>query len=298
MIPMVSVVVATYRQEQSLDAALESLMNQTYPNYEIVLVDDNAKPEWNKKVHAIVEKFQTEYPDTEITYIENQQNQGSARTRNIGIKKAKGDYITFLDDDDVYLTEKIEHQVTNMIQEEADYSITDLYLYSEKGKLIDRRIHSYVKETDVRSLTEYHLMHHMTGTDSMMFRKDYIMRIGCFDEIDLGDEFYLMQKAISGDGKFCYIPGCYIKAVVHTGEAGLSSGQNKIDCEMRLYEFKKGYFDRIDRKSRRYIRMRHYAVLAFAELRRRSYLAFFKNAICAALSSPVGCVKLLAARRG
>lgn len=297
MIPMVSVVVATYRQEKSLGAALESLANQMYPNYEIVLVDDNAKPEWNKKVHVIVEQFQTEHPDTGITYIENQQNQGSARTRNIGIEKAKGDYITFLDDDDVYLPEKIEHQVTIMMQEEADYSITDLYLYSEKGKLIDRRIHSYVKKTDVQSLTEYHFMYHMTSPDSMMFKKEYLLRIGGFDAIDLGDDFYLMQKAIWGNGKFCYIPGCYIKAVVHTGEVGLSSGQNKIDCETRLYEFKKGYFDQIDRKSRRYIRMRHYAVLAFAELRRKSYLAFLKNAICAAFSSPIGCVKLLVTRK-
>lgn len=148
---LVSVVVATYRREGDLGRALESLAAQTYPSVEIVLVDDNSDPEWNGKVSRIVNAFRAGHPAMSLTYIANSENQGSAEARNTGITVAKGAYITFLDDDDIYLPEKIEKQVGFMESGGYDYSITDLILYSENGKEIDRRIRTYMSDTSVPS---------------------------------------------------------------------------------------------------------------------------------------------------
>ena len=142
---LVSVVVATYRRETELKNALESLAAQTYPNMEIVLVDDNGISEWNEKVAEIVAAFRSQFPEIPLQYITNTPNQGSAKTRNIGIEAAEGEYITFLDDDDVYLPEKVVRQVAFMEEKGCDYSITDLHLFNEKDQLSDKRIRSYIE---------------------------------------------------------------------------------------------------------------------------------------------------------
>ena len=287
---LVSVVVATYKREESLRKSLKSLVEQTYNDVEIIVVDDNANEEWNKKVKMIVDEISQLHP---IIYIKNKVNKGSAETRNIGIKKATGDYITFLDDDDLYMPNKIKNQVEHMIKSNSDFSITDLELLNENGKRIKTRTREYIKDTSKEALLKYHLMHHMTGTDTMMFKKEYLLKIGCFPGIDVGDEFYLMQRAIEEGGKFSYLPVCDIKAYVHTQTDGLSSGESKINGENALFEFKKKYFNKLDEKSIRYIKMRHYAVLAFAEIRRKKYKQFIRNATKSAISSPIDCIKLI-----
>lgn len=290
---LVSVVVATYRRKEELEKSLESLAKQSYTNMEIILVDDNGDVKWNKIVIDIVDQFQKAYPMASINHIVNSPNQGSAKTRNIGIDAANGKYITFLDDDDIYLPDKVKKQVEFMENGEYDYSITDLVLYNEENKEIDRRVRSYIQETNAESLRMYHLKYHMTGTDTMMVTKEYLAKIGGFAPIDVGDEFYLMQRAIEGGGKFGYLPGCEIKAYVHTGEGGLSSGDGKIKGENALYEYKKKYFQQLKNSDVRYIKMRHYAVIAYAELRRQNYGKFVSNAIRSFVASPFGFFTIL-----
>ncbi|MBQ1183875.1 MAG: glycosyltransferase family 2 protein [Clostridia bacterium] len=291
---LVSVVVATYKREAELKKALESLATQSYSNLEIVLVDDNEDEEWNKRVSEIVHEFKVQFPTIRLNEVVNHLNQGSAKTRNIGIDIANGKYITFLDDDDIYLPDKVKKQVEFMETSDYDYSITDLILYNEEGREIDKRLRSYIKNTSADSLLLYHLKYHMTGTDTMMFKKEYLTQIGGFAPINVGDEFYLMLRAIEGGGKFGYLPGCEIKAYVHTGESsGVSSGEGKIKGENELFDYKKQFFSKLDSSAVRYIKARHYAVLAFAEIRRKKYGAFLKNSFQAFFSSPTACVKIL-----
>lgn len=290
--PIVSIIVATYRRDSTLEKALLSLENQTYKNIEIVVVDDNADDFWNKKVSNIISSIRLKSTKPYI-YMKNQSNKGSANTRNIGIKAATGQYVSFLDDDDIYLPNKINSQVEHMIEKKSDFSLTDLNLYNENDKLVEKRNRNYIKEYDKESLLKYHLMYHMTGTDTMMFKKDYLLEIGGFPSIDIGDEFYLQLKAIDAGGKFSYLPECNVKAYVHTETEGLSSGESKVKGENALFEYKKTYFDKLDIQNIRYIKMRHYAVLAFAEVRRKNYLVFLKNAIYSFSSSPLECIRLL-----
>lgn len=287
MKPLVSVIVPTYRRKDTLRSSLDSLLSQSYSPVEIIVVDDNADIEWNNCVQNIIKG----YPS--VVYICNSKNLGSAESRNIGIRAAKGDYITFLDDDDIYLPEKIDKQLQYMIESGADYSITDLYLYSQKDKLLDKRIRKYIKETDPKALLQYHLMYNMTGTDSMMFRKEYLLNIGCFPPINSGDEFYLMKEAIASGGKFVYVPYCFIKAYVHTGRNGMSSGDGKVSGEKVLYNYKKTFFNEINGKSRRYIKVRHFAVLAYAYLRMKNYALFILYSAVSFAISPISSVKIL-----
>lgn len=290
--PVVSVIVATYMREAELTRALESLATQTYTDFEIVVVDDNANPEWNDRVEAVIQSFRAGHPHIALNYIRNAANQGSAQTRNIGIEVARGEYVCFLDDDDLYLPDRIQNQICPMQEAGADYGLTDLTLYGDDETYIETRTRTYIKATDPQSLLGYHLKYHMTGTDTMMCRRDYLQSIGGFPPIDVGDEFYLMQKAIEMGGKFLYVPTCDAKAYVHTGEGGLSSGQGKIDGENRLFEHKKQYFKSMDRKTVSYIKMRHHAVLAFAYLRMKRYVAVIPETFKSFFAAPIDFFKL------
>ncbi|MFZ2714673.1 MAG: glycosyltransferase family 2 protein [Streptococcus suis] len=294
--PKVSIIVATYRRKEALKRALQSLVEQTYPYIEIIVIDDNANAEWNTQVEKIVNSIKLNNGH-EIIYIKNLSNKGSAETRNTGINQATGEFVTFLDDDDIYLPNKVKKQVEHMTKEGADFSLTDLWLYDEKGKLIEKRVRDYIKDSSSESLMKYHLMYHMTGTDVMMFKKKYLVDIGLFSPINVGDEFYLMQKAIDGKGIFSYLPGCEVKAYVHSETEGLSSGDGKIKGENQLYEYKKKYFDRLTQKEQNYIKMRHYAVLAFAEFRRKRYFYMIKNLCLSLIISPAKLISLFVNRK-
>lgn len=290
---MVSVIIPTYRRDWELERAINSLGIQSYSDFEIIVVDDNCDPVWNRKVRRIVDKCGRGLVKQQIHYVCNPTKMGSATARNTGVKNASGEYITFLDDDDEYLPEKIEHQLTFMEEAGLDYSIMDLDLYFENGRLSEHRNRSYIQRTDMKSLLTYHLMYHMTGTDTIMMRKAYFEKIGGFPPIDVGDEFYLMVRAIEANGKFGYLPVCDVRAYVHVGEGGLSSGEGKIAGQKRLFEYKKRFFHQLDRKSIRYIKMRHYAVLCFAGIRMGNYWLFIKYGFLGFVSAPVQCVQML-----
>lgn len=285
-------IIATYRRAAELERSLVSLAQQTYRNLEVILVDDNANQEWNQKVSDIVERLCSDYSGMDITVIVNKENLGSAKARNVGISCAQGEYISFLDDDDIYLPEKINRQVIYMEKNNLDYSITDLYIYGKNNRLIEQRIRRYIKETTPNALKEYHLMYHMTGTDTLMFKASYLNTLGGFGPDNVGDEYYLVQRAIDAKGKFGYLPGCDVKAYIHTTEGGVSSGDGKIQGENKLYAYKKSYFKDLDAKTKRYIRMRHYAVIAFAEVRRGNIISFLKNVTISIMTSPKQCLKL------
>lgn len=293
MQPLISVVVATYLQDEMLLRALNSLKEQTYKNFEIIVVDDNDDKNFNSRVNDIVTKFRNENEDITLKFIVNNKNLGSAATRNVGIDASSGEYITFLDDDDIYLPENLEKQIENMLKTDADYGITDIKLYNENEKLCDNRERSYIKSTEKEDLICYHLKYHLAGTGTLIFKKDYILKIGKFGSIDFGDEFFLMLKAIENGGKFTYLPGCYVKAYLHYGETGLSNGESKINGENVVFSFKEKYFNRLSEADVKYIKTRHFAVLAFAELRRKKFLNAFINAFKAFSVSPANCIRLL-----
>jgi len=97
---LVTIVIPTYNRGYILSRAIKSVLNQTYQNMEIIIVDDGSKD----NTEEVVKKF----TDTRIQYIRHSENRGLSAARNTGIKNSKSDFVAFLDSDDEYLPEKIE----------------------------------------------------------------------------------------------------------------------------------------------------------------------------------------------
>lgn len=293
--PKVSVIIPTFKRNNTLKRALYSLMNQTYSNIEIVVVNDNEpSSEYSNDVRQVIKEM-TEGRNN-IIYIENKKNIGSAKSRNAGIESSSGEFVTFLDDDDVYTSHKIKRQINFMMENGLEMCFTDLQLNNSNGKMVDFREKKYIKSFDVSSLIRYHLLYNITGTDTFMFKRELIDKIGGFDPIDVGDEFYLMIKTIKSGAKIGYLKGSDVIAYVHNGEGGLSTSEGKIDGENKLYKFKKSFFDFLSNKDIKYINFRHYATLAYVEYKRKNYSAALKNAFYSFKSSPEDVFKECLAR--
>lgn len=99
-IPTVSVVIPTYNRAHLVGRAIQSVLNQTYQDFEIIVVDDGS----TDNTEEVVKSFN----DPRIRYIRHDQNRGGSAARNTGIKMARGEYIAFQDSDDEWLPEKLE----------------------------------------------------------------------------------------------------------------------------------------------------------------------------------------------
>lgn len=279
---LVSVIVPTYKRGEVLARALESLKNQTYKNVEVVLVNDCTEEEWIANVSEVASRYED---SMRLTVIHNNGAHGSAAARDVGISHAKGTYVTFLDDDDYYLPEKIESQLAKMKETDADFSITDIEQYDERGKFVEKRERTYIESTENEALFKYHYLYHLTCTNALMFKKEYLEKIGGFHCADTGDEFFLIEKAIENGGRFAYDKSCYVHTVIHTKEFGVSSGMNKIKGEEQLYLHKKENFHRFSKKEIRQIKVRYKMVVAYAYFRMRKYFPFCKYMMQAVFTS-------------
>lgn len=106
---LVSVVMPTYKRPSMLDRAIESILNQSYKNLELLLVNDNIPgDEFSADLEKRIEKYRS---DPRFRFVTQEKHINGAAARNAGIAKAKGEYIAFLDDDDRWEANKLEKQV-------------------------------------------------------------------------------------------------------------------------------------------------------------------------------------------
>lgn len=128
---MVSIVVPIYNKEKELNKCINSLINQTYKDLEIILVNDGSKD----SSKSICERFLEQ--DYRIKLI-NKENQGVELARITGIKNATGEYITFVDSDDWIPSNSIEHLLNAIEKENADVSFGKYYRVLDKYSLLKK----------------------------------------------------------------------------------------------------------------------------------------------------------------
>lgn len=286
--PLVSVVIPTYKRTvEYVSKAVESVLNQTYKNIEVVVVDDSTEAYEGRKD---TEKYFELLNASNVVYLQNEKNLGGSLSRNRGIENAKGEYITFLDDDDEYKPEKVEKQLRFMREKGYEMTFTDLEIYTPDGKMVDYREFSDVKSFENEALLRYHLQKHLTGTPTFMYKAEKLREIGGFDVVKVGQEFHLMLKSILSGLNIGYLPECYVKAYRHP-DGGISGGINKINGEKALFEFKQKFFSHLNKKEQRFVKFRHHAVLAAGYKRNGMHGKMLGECIKTVLSSPVDFVK-------
>ncbi len=170
-----SIIIPTYKRNEYLPRALDSVLSQK-GDYEVIVVDDNdSDSEYRKNNIKLMEKYKN------VIYLMHQKNKNGAAARNTGIASAKGEYITFLDDDDEFVPSRIEKIIDYINKFNPDF-ICSGYVYKYNNKILKKKI----PDIDInRKKCELELLKAKSffGTGSnIICRKDLIQKINGFDE--------------------------------------------------------------------------------------------------------------------
>ncbi len=174
--PTVSVIVPTYNRAHLLGRALQSIMNQTYKDFEVIVVDDGSID----NTEEIVRSFRA----LGIRYIRHEKNKGEAAARNTGILAAKGEFIAFLDSDDEWLPEKLEKQMAvfqcNSLRVGVVYS--NMCEIERNGKRRIWRSPTFMPDDGHFHRRALNYQVYGIGIGSSIVRKACFEKVGLFDE--------------------------------------------------------------------------------------------------------------------
>lgn len=124
-----SVIVTTYNRPELLKETIQSIINQTYRNFELIVVDNNSNYDFFKLIDG--------FKDSRIKSFQNDNGGIIAINRNYGIKKSKGEFLAFCDDDDMWIPQKLETQVNFLNKNHLDLVYSNTYALYENQKLVE-----------------------------------------------------------------------------------------------------------------------------------------------------------------
>lgn len=130
---LVSVITPVYNTGSVIGKTLESIFNQTYKNIEIVLVDDCS----SDNSQQVIEEYAKNHP--EIVYYRQPTNQGAGAARNKALEIARGQYVAFLDADDLWYPEKTEKQINLLKEKDGAFSYTAIEMIDSDGKVVKKK---------------------------------------------------------------------------------------------------------------------------------------------------------------
>jgi glycosyltransferase involved in cell wall biosynthesis len=166
----VSFIIPTYNRARVIKRSIKSALNQTYRDFEILIVDDGSTDETFDVVKPLVQP-------PRVRYLRHKENKGSQAARNTGIKNARGDYIAFLDSDDTWIPNKTELQLDAIKKRGADYVVLSGIWKIENGakkRFFDKHYEGCV-------YTEL-LANDGPGYGCLLLPRDWLAQIGFLDE--------------------------------------------------------------------------------------------------------------------
>ena len=219
---LVSVVIPTYARPRVLPRALNSVLAQTHEALEIFVVDDNAgNPEAREEVRRVVEGAH----DPRVRLILNERNLGGALSRNAGIARASGEYVSFLDDDDEYCPERIERQLSRFQASE----LPNLALvYCHTVTMISSTETAEEYRNTARGNCVFEGMREcIAATSQWLCRKDALLDVGCFSDVPCKQDSNLLVKLLVHGYSVDYVPGILSKYYRDTGDGISTLGHEK-----------------------------------------------------------------------
>ena len=171
-LPLVSVVIPLYNREKTIQRAVDSVLNQTYENIEVIVVDDCSNDKSIEKLH----KYEK---DGRVRIFYQDKNSGANAARNRGIQEARGEYIAFQDSDDEWLPCKLERQIPFMIKQESFATFCPVQRHYGKAVQTIPNIRGNLSGTEIRNrLRESNII----TTPALVVNKKVVAKIGLFDE--------------------------------------------------------------------------------------------------------------------
>lgn len=239
---MISVILTTYkRSPQMVKRAIDSVVAQSYQDWELLIVDDSPG-DYEKR--SDVEYMVNSFSDARIRYIPLEKNSGGCVARNRGISESKGEYITFLDDDDRYLEYKLEIQHEALKQNQNAGWVSG-FAYSchidEDGNIIDKKLvktqaHGGMVFDDL-------ILDNYIPSVSAMVKREILEKLGGFDEkMPAGQDLDLWLR-VAMESELVVVAEPLICQCIHKGERVTRTPEKKLRAYELILEKYKDYMD-------------------------------------------------------
>lgn len=237
----VSVIIPTYNRADLLRKSIESVQNQTYEEWEIIIVDDCSTDG--------TEQVVKEFGDFRIRYIRNEKNLGAGASRNKGVALARYDYIAFQDSDDVWRCGKLEKQMQYMMNH-SEYDM--VYCSFLKHYSDGREIIVPNKQIGNRQGNMYTTLfiNNVISTQTILIKKESFVLCGGFDEELRAIEDWDLVLRISQKSQVGFVPEVLVDVYETQGSISYDgAGYYKARCKMLAanagYLQENGLFDRL-----------------------------------------------------
>ena len=188
---LISIIMAAYNAEKTIEQAISSVLNQTYPNFELLVVNDCSTDGTVKLVEGIAAK------DSRVRLISNEKNGGVSFTRKLGLEEAEGEWIAILDSDDAWAAEKLEKQIALQEKTNAELLFTGSAFMDADGKPIDWYL-AAPAEVSYRQLLKQNVL----SNSSALVSKELYAR--CYAVGDGMHEDFAIWLSILKEGRKAY----------------------------------------------------------------------------------------------
>lgn len=205
--PKISVIVSVYNTEKYIEKCLDSLLNQTYSNIEIVVINDCSTDGSLK----ILKKYAKKYDN--IILIENKENKGLSYSRNVGLEKATGKYIGYIDSDDYVDSTYYEQMMKAIKKEKSEIAIADMKIVYEDGSFPDYVSKGCNGEVNTLNIIKNGLA---ASACNKLFKREIIEKYK-FSEGKLNEDLAVILPSIVAAKKISYVENNNYYYVQHTG---------------------------------------------------------------------------------
>lgn len=227
--PLVSVIIPVYNRPFFIKEAMISVLNQTYKNYELLVYDDGSTDNTPK----VIEKVINFYKSSNIKFYRHQKKMGPSFARNKAVSFANGEYIAFLDSDDLWFKNKLITQIKYMLENSWDICQTDEIWIRNNKKVNPQKKHEKISGY----IFEKSLDLCIVSPSAVMIKKSFFIAMGGFDESLPACEDYDLWLRISYAHEIHLIPK---KLVIKRGGHGDQLSKN-VPCldKYRIYSIQK-----------------------------------------------------------
>ena len=187
---LVSVIIPYYKKRKYIEKTINSILRQEYQNFEIIIIYDDIELDDLPLIKKISRK------DRRILILQNSQNLGAAKSRNIGIHKSKGSYLAFIDADDLWHSQKLIKQLHFMKNNNLSFSYTSYEIINDAGEIIKKKC--------VPGITTYKnlLTNCDIGLSTVVMKKNLITKKCKFVNLKTKEDYVLWLKLAKKKSRF------------------------------------------------------------------------------------------------
>lgn len=194
---LVSVVIPTYNRETMVGNAIKSVLNQTYQNIEVIVVDDASEDHSEDVVKS--------FKDSRIRYVRLEKNSGVSRARNVGINEAKGRFIAFQDSDDVWYENKLYEEMQEMQSDENCQMVFCKYECKNSNYRVVPTEDDFSLSQGKDGLLKVLLGGNKIGTPTVLIKKEILQKAGMFNEAICTLEDWELFLRIAKEGSIRFV---------------------------------------------------------------------------------------------